>query len=144
MEDDRPAPEEREARRGASQWMRAMPHVNNIFQASRRGTARRSGGKHHCHGNPESAVRRSRLTPKGADRDTIPQVQVFDPNRESAPEVGAENRPVSLPRRLAALFVLIALLASAAISSWWIISNQADFFAADGQRAPATADEAHP
>jgi hypothetical protein len=71
-------------------------------------------------------------------------MQGVDPNRESAPEVGAENRPVSLRRRLAALFVLIALLASAAVSSWWILSNQVDFFAADGRRAPAAADEARP
>ena len=71
-------------------------------------------------------------------------MQVVDPNRESAADAGGENRPISLPRRLAALFVLIALLASAAISSWWILSNQADFFAADGRRAPAAADEAHP
>ena len=85
------------------------------------------------------------LAPKRANRDTIQQVQqMVDPNRESTPEVGAENRPISLSRRLAALFVLIALLASAAISSWWILSNQADFFAADRRRAPVTADEAHP
>jgi ferric-dicitrate binding protein FerR (iron transport regulator) len=71
-------------------------------------------------------------------------MQVVDPNRESEPEVGAENRPASLPRRLAALLALIALLASAAVSSWWILSGQADFFAADRRRAPAAADEGHP
>ena len=96
-------------------------------------------------GAPNRRSNGDRLTPKGADRDTIPHVQqVVDPNREPPPDVGAKNRPVSLPRRLAALFVLIALLASAAISSWWILSNQADFFAAGGRREPATADEAHP
>jgi hypothetical protein len=67
---------------------------------------------------------------------------VVDLNRE--PEITAvvESRPISLSRRLAALFVLIALLASAAISSWWILTDQADFFAADGRRARAAEDEA--
>ncbi len=71
-------------------------------------------------------------------------MQTVDPNRESAPEGDAKNRAPSLPRRLAALFVLIALLASAAVSSWWILSNQADFFAADGRRAPPAADAVRP
>jgi len=91
--------------------------------------------------------RRSEGSPaagRRAVRGTIPQMRRVDPNRESQPEVDAENRPVSLPRRLAALFVLIALLVSAAVSSWWILSDQADFFAADGRRAPTAADEAHP
>jgi hypothetical protein len=71
-------------------------------------------------------------------------MQVVDPNRESESDASGEDRPISLPRRLAALFVLIALLASAAVSSWWILSDQADFFAADGRRAPAAANEAQP
>jgi hypothetical protein len=84
------------------------------------------------------------VTPEGAVRGTIPQMQAIDPKRESAPDAGAEDRPISLPRRLAALFVLIALLASAAVSSWWILSNQADFFAEDRRRSRAADDEAQP
>jgi hypothetical protein len=85
------------------------------------------------------------MTPRPANRGSIQQVrQVVDPNRESTPEVAAEDRPFSLSRRLMALFILIALFASAAISSWWILSDQADFYAADGRRAPAVADEAPP
>lgn len=70
-------------------------------------------------------------------------MQAVDPDRESAPEVGAANRPASLPRRLAALLALIALLASAALSSWWILSDQADFSAADGRRTPAASPRAN-
>jgi hypothetical protein len=79
-----------------------------------------------------------------SNRDTIPGMPVVDPNRESEPAVGAESRPPSLAQRLAALLALIALLASAVISSWWILSGQADFFAADGRRAPTAADEPQP
>jgi hypothetical protein len=71
-------------------------------------------------------------------------MQAVDPNREFAPEGDAKKRAPSLPRRLAALFVLLALLASAAVSSWWILSNQADFFAADGRRAQPPEGEVRP
>lgn len=71
-------------------------------------------------------------------------MQEVEPNREPETDVGAEDRPVSLSRRLAALFILIALLASAALSSWWILSGQADFFAADRARATAEEEKAPP
>ena len=67
-------------------------------------------------------------------------MRVEDPNPESAPEGRAEHVPASLPRRLAALFALVALLAAAAISSWWIVTDRADFGATAAGRAPAAAD----
>jgi hypothetical protein len=66
------------------------------------------------------------------------------PNPEPARAADAERAPASLPRRLAALFALIALLASAALSSWWILTGRADFFAAGRQHPPAGSDEAPP
>jgi hypothetical protein len=48
---------------------------------------------------------------------------------------GGEQRPTSLLKRLAALVALIALLASAAVSSWWIVTGRADFSGADPPRA---------
>jgi ferric-dicitrate binding protein FerR (iron transport regulator) len=104
----------------------------------------RSGGKHHCHGTPQRRSERGLPQPEGAVRDTISQMQPVDPNRDSTPAADLGSRPVPLPRRVAAFLVLIALLAAAALSSWWILSGQVDFFAADGRRAPATADEELP
>ena len=79
----------------------------------------RSCGKHHCMG------------PRGGDRDTIARMAAENQYQEPTPAPGGELRPISLSKRLAALVALIALLASAAISSWWIVTDRADFSGAD-------------
>jgi len=80
-------------------------------------------------------------TPKDRERDTIARMTEEDPNPESAPEAGRERLQASLPLRLAALLALIALLASAAVASWWIVTDRVDFFAAGAPRSPASANE---
>lgn len=50
--------------------------------------------------------------------------------------------PVTPLQRVIAGIALIALLASAAVSSWWILSGQVDFTADRG--APSAATDARP
>lgn len=51
-----------------------------------------------------------------------------DPSETTAP-------PVSPLQRLLALIALLALLASGAITSWWVLTDQADFGGANRSQA---------
>ena len=62
---------------------------------------------------------------------------------EAAPDPAGTPAPVSLLTRLLALIALLALLASGAVTSWWILTDQADFGGASPSQA-ADPSEARP